>query len=278
MMNFIRYILILTAITPSISVLAANASKDLLRDDFVISGADGLLIKGQDGQWQFEFESDLSDGITTLRAGQPIVILKSATLEKMVEDANQRVEARYRLWGKVTRFEGANYLFASYFAGLRKLEDRRQESAGKMPATQQKMEAGVAVPATAKQAVNSPNDVVKIPDEIVSQLATSEVVPAVETPSAMPLKQDTIFTNRVGHVYERQGKYFFEPDGLGLGVEKGEIELLPCQMLDDAMRQVKSAINPVRFGVAGIITKYKDQRYMLLQKATRVYSYGNFGR
>jgi hypothetical protein len=263
MMNFVRFIMIMT-ITAMLTD-SALAAEELLRDDYVISGVDGVFVEGQNGQWQFEFESDLSDGTVTLKAGQPIILLKSATLEKMIEDTKQRVEARYRLWGKVTKFEGKNYVFPSYFVGLRKL-DRPAES----PHIQTEKKA--------QQSINAPNDVVKIPAEIVSQLATSEVLPAVEAPLAMPLKQDTIFANRVGRIYEEEGKYFFKPGGLGLSVEKDEIELLPCQALDEAMRQVKDAINPVRFNVAGIMTKYKDQQLLLLQKATRAYSYGNFGR
>jgi hypothetical protein len=261
--NFVRFILIITI--TAMPTVSAFAAEELLRDDYVISGADGLLVEGQNGQWQFEFEAELSDGTITLKAGQPIILLKSATLEKMVEDAKQRAEVRYRLWGKITKFEGKNYVFPSYFVGLRKL-DRPAES----PHIQTEKKA--------QQSINAPNDVVKIPAEIVSQLATSEVLPAVETPSAMPLKQDTIFANGVGRIYEEKGKYFFKPDGLGLNVEKSAIELLPSQAMNDAMRQVKSAINPVRFSVAGIMTKYKDQQLLLLQKATRAYSYGNFGR
>jgi hypothetical protein len=246
-------------------IASAFAAEELLRDDYVISGVDGLLVEGQNGEWLFEFDSGLSDGTVTLKAGQPVVLLKSAALEKMIVDAKQRVEARYRLWGKVAKFAGKNYVFPSYFVGLRKL-DRPAES----PNTQ--------IEKKAQQPINAPNDVLNIPAEIVSQLATSEVLPTVEAPSAMPLKQDTIFANRVGRVYEKEGRYLFEPDGLGRSVEKGGIELLPCQALDEAMRQVKDEPNPVRFSIAGIMTKYKDQRLLLLQKATRVYSYGNFGR
>jgi len=265
-MNWVRFILIMTiTATPTVSVFAANAPGELLRDDYVISGVDGSLVEGQNGEWLFEFDSDLSDGSVTLKVGQPVVLLKSAALEKMIEDAKQRVEARYRLWGKVTKFAGKNYVFPSYFVGLRKL-DRPAES----PNTQTEKKA--------QQSINAPNDVLNIPAEIVSQLATSEVLPTVEAPSAMPLKQDTIFANRTGRVFEEKGKYLFKPDGLGQGIEKGEIELLPCQALDEAMRQVKDEPNPVRFSIAEIMTKYKDQRLLLLQKATRIYSYGNFGR
>jgi hypothetical protein len=117
-----------------------------------------------------------------------------------------------------------------------------------------------------------------IPDEIVAKLQTSEVLPAQETPAGLQLKQDTIFANRVGFVIEKDGRYEFQPDGLGRGVEKFTIELLPCQALEQALQQVRGEPNPVRFNVAGILTKYKDGQYLLLQKATRVYSYGNFGR
>jgi hypothetical protein len=246
-------------------IASAFAAEELLRDDYVISGVDGLLVEGPNENWLFEFESDLSDGAVTLKAGQPVMLLKSAALEKMIEDAKQRADTRYRLWGKVTKFEGKNYVFPSYFVGLRKL-DKPAETPSQQ--TEKKTQ----------QAINAPNDVLNIPAEIVSQLATSEILPTVETPSAMPLKQDTIFANRTGRIFEVDSKYFFKPDGLGQSIEKGEIELLPCQALNDAMRLVKNEPNLVRFSVAGIITKYKDQQLLLLQKATRVYSYGNFGR
>jgi len=35
---------------------------------------------------------------------------------------------------------------------------------------------------------------------------------------------------------------------------------------------------PVRFKIAGIKTAYKGEHYLLLQKATRVYSHENFDR
>jgi hypothetical protein len=76
----------------------------------------------------------------------------------------------------------------------------------------------------------------------------------------------------------KNGGYVFEADALGRGVEKFTIKLLPCEKLEDAMTQVRSESNPVRFNVAGILTKYKGEQYLLLQKATRMYSYGNFGR
>jgi hypothetical protein len=237
----------------------------LLRDDYILSGADGRLVEGKDGKLLFEFESAISDGSAELKAGQSLELLDSATLEKMTEDAKTRLEASYRLWGKVTKFEGRNYIFPVYFLGLRKID---------RPAGQPE-QSDSAKKATS---VNAPNDVLSIPDEITAQLQTSEVLPAQEAPAGLQLRQDTIFANRVGRVVEKNGGYVFEPDGLGRGVEKFEIALLPCQNLEEAITQVRGESNPVRFSVAGIMTRYKGQQYLLLQKATRAYSYGNFGR
>jgi hypothetical protein len=246
--------MMITTIVPPANVTAQNGQGELLPDDYIISGADGRLVDGVEGKWLFEFES-----------GQIIELLKSATLEKMVADANQRSVASYRLWGKVTKFEGKNYLFPSYFVGLRKL-DRPESEPNKQTGE------------IKQQTVNAPNDILNIPEEIVAQLATSEVLPATEATPALELKQDTIFANRVGRVIEEKGKYLFRLDGFGQGIEQFTTELLPCQTLDDAVKQVRDEPNPVRFNVAGILTKYEGRQFLLLQKATRIYSYGNFGR
>jgi hypothetical protein len=92
------------------------------------------------------------------------------------------------------------------------------------------------------------------------------------------LKLDRFFFNLIGRIVEKNGQFVFVPDGLGQGVEKFTITLLPCMNLETAAAQMRSELNSVRFSVAGILTKYKGQKYLLLQKATRAYSYGNFGR
>lgn len=238
----------------------------VLRDDYVLSGADGRLVEGKEGKWLFELESAISDGSAELKAGRSLELLDSATLEKMIEDAGTRLEANYRLWGKVTKFEGTNFIFPVYFLGLRKID----RPAGKPEQSDSAKKA---------TSINEPNDILSIPDEIAAQLQTSEVLPAQqESPAALQLKQDTIFANRVGRVVAKQGGYVFEPDGLGRGIERFEIAMLPCRNLEEAIAEVRGESNPVRFSVAGILTRYKGRQYLLLQKATRAYSYGNFGR
>jgi hypothetical protein len=262
-LRFISVTIVLAAITPAAVIAQAGDSERLLREDYVLAGIDGKISEGK-AATSFEFETDISDGRATLKAGEAIELLKSATLEKMVEDAKERSEARYRLWGKITKYEGKNFIFPTYFLALRKLERPAEQQSGAK-------ETG--------QTINAPNDILTIPDEIVKELQTSEILPAVETQQAqLQLKQDTIFANRTGRVIEKEGRFLFEPDGLGRGIGKFEIELLPCEALEKAIDEIRSESNPVRFNVAGILTVYKGRQYLLLQKATRIYSYGNFGR
>ncbi|MGA2322907.1 MAG: hypothetical protein ABSG22_03570 [Sedimentisphaerales bacterium] len=270
-MRIARFILVLTMVTGSWTSQAAvktNGDK-LLPDDYVFAGVDGKLIQTAPDKWTFEFESAANIGGVEIKAGQTLEMLGSATLEKMAADAKERNEAMFRIWAKVTRFEGKNYLFTVYYLPLRKI-DRPAEEKGRNEAN------------TVTQAVNAPNDVVNIPAEIVALLRQSEVLPTTEAQATrqeeLQLKQDTIFANRAGRVAARNGDYVFEADALGRGVGKFTIKLLPCQKLEDALLQVRSESNPVRFNVAGILTRYKGEQYLLLQKATRMYSYGNFGR
>jgi hypothetical protein len=278
--RFILTILIAAAISTSAAAAKTGGEKSprevklphsdkLLPDDYVFAGVDGKLIQTASDKWTFEFESAANIGGVEIKAGQTLEMLHSATLEKMASDAKERTEAMFRLWAKVTKFEGKNYLFAVYYLPLHKI-DQPTEKAVKNE------------PNIASQAVNAPNDVVNIPAEIVALLRQSEVLPTTEAQATraeeLQLKQDTIFANRAGRVAVRNGDYVFEADALGRGVDKFTIKLLPCQKLDDAITQVRGESNPVRFNVAGILTKYKGEQYLLLQKATRMYSYGNFGR
>jgi hypothetical protein len=254
--------------TPHHDVKLVRSDK-LLPDDYVFAGVDGKLVQTAPDKWAFEFDSAANIGGVEIKAGQTLEMLDSATLEKMAADAKERSDAMFRIWAKVTKFEGKNYLFAVYYLSLRKI-DRPAEEKGRNEVN------------TVTQAVNAPNDVVNIPAEIVALLRQSEVLPTSEAQATrqeeLQLKQDIIFANRAGRVEVKNGSYVFEADALGRGVGKFAIKLLPCQKLEDALLQVRGESNPVRFNMAGILTRYKGEQYLLLQKATRMYSYGNFGR
>jgi hypothetical protein len=236
--------------------------EQFLKDNAIIDGIEGKLISDTKDKWLFEFDTDVNDGREISKTSEPIEMLKCSTLERMVEDSKGRSEARYRLWGKITKFDDKNYIYATYFLALRKLEK---------PAEKQTQLESV-------KPINSPNDILKIPEEITSKLRQSEVLPTGTIAAEIQSKQDTIFASRTGFITEKDGYYEFQPDGLGRGIEKFSIKLLPCRTLELALEQIRTESNPARFNVAGVMTKYKNEQYLLLQKATRIYSYGNLGR
>ena len=92
------------------------------------------------------------------------------------------------------------------------------------------------------------------------------------------MKQDSILSDRTGFIKKTaDGKWIFEFDAVGRNTSKVTLDLLPCQTLAAAERKQGKIPGEIRFKISGIVTKYQDRYYLLLQTVNRVYSYGNFG-
>jgi len=272
----------------------------LLRDGFVMMGVDGKLI-GPDSNdvWLFELTSDVNDYETVVKAGTRLELLPSSALEKMAADKKMRATAAYRLWNsRVTRYKGRNFIFPGYFIPLRMAEkpEPSQESQRKK---QEPDQIQTEKPHEQQLELDEPNDVLSMPQEIIEKLRTrrekttvrkqpiadgNEVSvdgsqPATEEKSQVARRYmqsfDSILTDRTGFLM--QHRFLFVPDSLGRNVQKPSLHLLPCAILE--LTELKQAAEPemVRFKIAGIITKYKGDDYLLLEKATQTYNHGNFG-
>jgi hypothetical protein len=225
-------------------------------------------------------------------------LLPSSALEKMTADKKMRKTAAFRLWdSRVTKYRGRNFIFPNFFLPLGK--------AKKPPQKQDSPTDTVSEPEPRRElAVDDPNDVLAMPREIIeklrarrekttiskqpiadsneisveeSQLATEEE----KLPDAQRYTRsfDSVFLDRTALlVKEDESRFIFVPDALGRNVQKLSLHLLPCAALE--LTELKQADEPdkVRFKIAGIMTKYKGKNYLLLEKATRTYSHGNFGR
>ena len=295
---------------------AGTARKTLLRDGFVLTGVDGKLtstdsndIRFQDSnegchRWFFEFDSDISDDKAVVKAGTSLELLPSSTLEKMTADVEERAAvspvrskspkttavpsvqtsngASYKLWGRVTKYKGRNFIFPIYFLPLsetkRPPQSTLQESREKTGPT-----------------LNDPNDALTIPKEILEKLKTRKILRPEQLKKGLELKQDSILADRTGFIslcvmrdaYRVKGKrqeekgrmqYEFVFDALGRKVQQISLRLLPCQALESAEQRQSAEADRLRFKIAGILTKYKGKHYLLLERTTRVYSHGNFGK
>jgi len=104
-----------------------------------------------------------------------------------------------------------------------------------------------------------------------------EKTPKPERRSAMQF--NSMLTDRMATLLKQDdGPLVFALDAFGLSVQQTSLRLLPCEILERTEGEQIAKLNPPRFKIAGIKTKYKGAQYLLLQKATRIYGHGNFGR
>jgi hypothetical protein len=183
-------------------------------------------------------------------------MLPCAAMEKMEANIDKHPGGNYRLWARVTRYKGKNYIYGIYF----------------LPLTE-------ASPATggedAKISINEPNDPLALPDEVVAKLKTKKIIRFEELEKGVELKEDSILADRIGFIVKsKDGDSLFTLDAFGRSRGSFSLELLPCETLERATG--KNEMEPVRLKVAGIVTRYKGRYYLLLQRAVRVYSHGNF--
>ncbi len=277
----------------------------LLRDGFVLRGVDGKL-SGPDSNdaWHFEIASDANDYRAVIKAGTKLELLPSSALEKMIADAKMRGEVTYRLWnGRVTRYKGRNFIFATFFQPLRPA--RKPEPKVSTEPQQEQIEPVEAPPVQERETepiVRDPNDVLDIPLDMLEKLrARREEIattarPIVDSnrvlvgdpnrpgedekqPEHYSRGADSVFVDRTAFMVDRDdGRLVFTLDALGRNIQQRSLHLLPCEVLELAERTRSAELEPVRFKIAGILTRYEGEEYLLLQKATQTYSHGNFGR
>jgi hypothetical protein len=254
-----------------------------LRDGFVLGGVDGKLISGDGNEisksqcvseagfavperWFFKFDSNVSDEISIVEAGTAIELLPSSALERVTSEVEKNSEASTRLWGRVTEYNGRNFIFGFYFLPLSEVRLPESQEVEELRQTGR------------RPTINEPNDVLAVPQEIIEKLASRRIIRTEQLRKGLELKQDSILADRTGLlVRQGDGQLEFVLDAFGRGVQRISFRLLPCEALERAWRVQSAEPEPVQFKIAGIVTRYKDNHYLLLQRAIRVYSYENFG-
>ncbi|MHC4364286.1 MAG: hypothetical protein ACYSTJ_02325 [Planctomycetota bacterium] len=262
----ISILAVLLASTFTQCVCAAAKEPKPLRDGFALAGVDGN-VSNTDDKWLFEFESELSDGRGLVKAGTHVELLASSTLERLAADMEKRPNRSYRLWGRVTKYQGENFIFPVYFLPLAKTEPSQPEQSQE------------SQPAEPELTINEPNDELRIPDEIIGKLSIRKIVRTEQLEKGLELKQDSILADRTATLVKKpDGQSVFVLDGLGRNLPEVSFPLLPCAALEDAQAKQSAEPDPLRFKIAGILTKYQGENYLLLQRAIRLYSHQNFPR
>jgi len=267
------------------SLSPGKPNQRLLREGFVLKGIDGeLSVSDQNDACFFQFDSDVSDGKATVGKDMKLQILPSATLERMISDANKRSVANYRLWGKTTCYRGENFIFPVYFLPLTKPKEPEQaRSEIKIGA-----KASQQTQRTKSDDTQRRTDDLEIPSEVTAQLRAGPRINSMRPTERQAHKQDMVLIDRIGSIstdivhdaydVKTNTQYYFVFDAFGRNVNPAQLGLLPCKALESTEWLQSLLPEPVRFKVAGIVTEYKGQKYLLLHKTTRIYSHGNFDR
>jgi hypothetical protein len=243
----------------------------LLPEGFMLSGTEGaVLLDDAKQRWLFELSSDVNDSFSRVNAGTKLPLLSSSTLEKLCSDVNERIKPNYRLWGRVTRYKNENFVFPSHFFPL-------VEVGSLEPEVESEDKSNVEEPPEEKLSINESNDVIVIPKDVLEKLSGREIVRTETVREKFEVPVDTVISDRMAVLEKTSDDNFvFVLDSIGRNVSDLSLKVLPSQVLELTEQIQTSVPEKVHFKISGLLTKYNGEYYLLLQRASRVYSYQNF--
>ena len=252
-----------------------------LTDGTILTGVDGKLVPGGAAdKWFFDLVADANSISGPVIAGTRFELLPCRTLELLIADVNDRFTPTYRLSVRVTRFEGKNFLFPTYYLPLSKSKSAEAQD------TEQGQPHVLREPAKSRE----PDPELAIPPEVMDKLNDRRFVRELQRESGksdrpeLPKSLDRMLVDALGRIEPvasglqppASRRYAFIPDAFGWGVGGTRYGLLPCATLEQALQIQAASPDSVRFSAAGIATEFKGTKYLLLQRMIRTYDHGNF--
>jgi hypothetical protein len=289
-------ILLLFLLSCALSLNARASNQALLRDGLVFRGAVGKLI-GPDSNdtWTFEVNSPINDNGLAVEAGTKLELLPSSALEMMIADVKTHSSAIYQLWNaKVTKYKGKNYIFPSIFIRINPPSQNQVSEEGK---TQKNAPSQIPSVETTEpnSTSNDANDSLSLPPEVIERLnaarekmtKTGQRIPdskivtidtvQQELERKMQSNPDKVLLDKFAILIRHEKENFeFTLDSIGRNVDQTSLKVLPCEVLEQVELRQSESPEPLRFKISGLVTKYKGNNYLLLYKATQIYSLGNF--
>jgi hypothetical protein len=238
-----------------ITALGRNAvQKPLpLRDGFIIDSLDGRL-SSENNSWYFQPFESLTDGKGVLPSDTAVRILPSSMLEKLASVAGNE-NKNFRIWGKFTKYGNKNFIYLSYFLPITEVNQPPAEP-NLADANEEKI----------------------IPDDVLALLRPKRTINLAELKKPLSTESDGIIADRTGFLRKTENGFYFDFDALGRNIDSLSLPLLNCEVLENIAGQQNLSTMPLRFKISAIATGFKGKNYMLLQRATRAYSHGNFAR
>jgi hypothetical protein len=240
---------------------AEEGAEIRMEEGFFLDGTEGTLEKNTTGDgWIFRSLEKIA--LTKKKdypAGQALPMLPSGVLEQMTRLASDEGTLHVRLWAMATLYKHTNHLYAVFFLPLKETE---------APSEPAPVESEKAAPPTTEDSI--------IPMEILKQIKASTSPDLKKFQQVAEVTGDINLIGRTGYLQDSGRQKLFSPDAFGLKMDLRQFVLLPGAALEEAEKEMNKAPGRQRYTVSGLVTTYQGQTYILLRRAERTYTHGNF--
>lgn len=271
-MKIIQVFLLVTAFAGGFAFGADTQSMPVpvIEDGFFIVAKPGLLTKEpKSDKWSFIPDESIEFTETTIfPAGNPLPLLPCSVLEQMTGLAGEENELRVELSALFTEYKHKNYLFSVYFLPI---QDSVVEPD---PAETKKISEKAPGEKTVLEEETEEDSI--IPANILRQIKANKSPDLKKFMQIAQVTGDMNLIGRAGYLSKSEKMPVFLPDAFGMKINNNEFTLLPNSMLADAEKELAKTPGQQRFNVSGLVTSYKGQTYILLRRANRTYTHGNF--
>ncbi|MFC1652856.1 hypothetical protein ACFL3F_03955 [Planctomycetota bacterium] len=240
--------------------VSAKPAPLLLNDGYLLTGAEGRILVVEDRRWQFELTKEALVGAQKITLGRRFPLLPCAALEAMLKVLTQRSESVFTIRARVTRYRSKNYLYVTYFVPI---------------GGQVKQEGAVIAPPTLVPK-ESALDALGIPTDVLKKLQEHHVLEPRQEGERMVGDTDTLLLDRRARIVVQGDAVQLDLVSQGRNPKAATYRLLPCRTLEHTERVQAVQADPVYFRVVGIETQFQGESYLLLQRAVRLYGFGNF--
>ncbi len=230
--------------------------------------AEGTVVRGESrDRWLFVTDEQLTDTFAVVKKNTALELLPSSTLEQIVAYIGELDSTILKLRATVTQYDGKNFIFATSFIPM----TQASEPEKKTPAANKKK--------ARKKPEPKPDGPASIlPDDVMEMLKPERTVNLAKRKEIIAVEGDKMLVDRIGFVLLDGGQKDFSIDSVGLKAEDISYKLLPCQVLQRTETAITNSPLRQRYRIAGILTKYNNNYYLLLQRSVRSYNHQNFAR
>ncbi len=243
------------------AAVAAPQKGRAVEEGYLVAGAEGQVVQSGDGKgWVFTTQEPITDGKGQMPSDKGVLLLPCSTLEQMAGLVKDAAPLEVRVWAVVTEHRGKNYLYCLYFLPLKEQPDAQPEA----PAPQE------SAPAAEKEKESV------LPTEILQMIQKNAIPDLKRLNELVVVTGDRNLIGRTGLVQATGAVVEFKADAFGQNVGEGTFELLACKPLEEVLRAATRTPGRQRYIVSGVMTQYAGKNYLLLRRATRTFTHGNF--